>query len=453
MPVRSAKAPQPSVANMLAADARPVPDVLLDRGEAEVPNRPIAKQRYFDPAFAERERSLMWNQTWQMVCRLDDIPKVGDYQLYSIGERSWIVVRTGTDEVRAYVNACLHRGRALRDDDGHAEEFRCPFHGFAWRLDGTCAHLINGWDFDHVDQEAFSLPEAKVDTWGGFVFLHPQRGAEPLDEFLENIPEIYRTRGWDLSERVKTVHVRKINRCNWKVALEAFIESFHVTETHSSATTYLGDANTQYDVWPGKKHTRMISPRGLNSPNIPSMDERAVYRAGMRASMGDRADTIELPEGISTARAAMAAQRRELLDDQGIPFAGDASDSELVDTIQYHIFPNLVCWAGWGSYLVYRFLPLGTDPDMSTMDIMFLSPAGDARHCGPPQIVGPDASLHEAPQLGGYCSVFDEDSSNLPSIQRGLKSMAGIGPITGHYQEARIRHFHSVIDAFLDAGS
>jgi hypothetical protein len=110
-----------------------------------------------------------------------------------------------------------------------------------------------------------------------------------------------------------------------------------------------------------------------------------------------------------------------------------------------------VCWAGWGSYLVYRFRPLGTDPDMSVMDIMFVAPGAAEAEVPEPQAVGPDASLHEAPQLGGYCTVFDEDSGNLAGLQRGLKTMRTKGPVTADYQEARIRHFHAQLDARLES--
>lgn len=449
MPQRSPEAPLPTVADMLARESRPVPPVLAARGEASVPLLPIDKARYYDPDFAALENARLWPRVWQMACRIEDIPEVGDYILYDIADISLIVVRSAPDMVKAFFNACLHRGRALRDCDGSAAEFRCPFHGFTWALDGTCKKIVNAWDFEHVNKADFALPEAKVALWGGFVFVCPDGCDESLEEFLGPVVDAYETRGWSLAQRIKTAHVQKINRCNWKVALEAFIESFHVTETHASAASYLGDANTQYDVWEGVAHTRMISPRGLASPNIPPLSDEEVFRAGMRPALGDKADQLTLPATAASAREAIGAARRAGLVAQGVAVAADATDCELIDTIHYHIFPNLVCWAGWGSYLVYRFRPLGTDPDMSIMDIMFVDPLGDPAQVPEPQVVGPDASLHEAPQLGGYCAVFDEDSGNLAALQRGLKTMRTKGPVTGDYQEARIRHFHQQLDRHL----
>jgi hypothetical protein len=196
----------------------------------------------------------------------------------------------------------------------------------------------------------------------------------------------------------------------------------------------------------------MISPRGLHSPNMDPIPDEEVYRAGLRPALGAAADTVSLPEGM-TARAAMGDARRRSLMAEGLDVAS-ATDCELIDTIQYHVFPNLVLWAGWGSYLVYRFLPLGDDPDQCSMEIMFLvppPPGKDIPVAREPQLIDFGASHREAAQLGGFASVFDEDMSNLEAIQKGLKSLRTPGPMTGMVQEARIRHFHQCLDAFLAA--
>lgn len=443
-------APEPSVKAMLERETRAVPPALRDRGTARVPAAALDRRHYLDPGFAALEQERLWGRAWQMACRLEDIPESGDYVVYGAGDRSFLVTRVGADEIVAHANACLHRGRMLREADGHATHFRCPFHGFSWNLDGSCRHMMNGWDFPHVDRADFTLPRAHVAVWGGFVFLNPAPEPEPFEAFLEFLPRHYATPGWDLGARVKAVHVKKLHRCNWKVALEAFIESFHVTETHASAATYLGDALTQYDVWAGARTTRMISPRGMASPNHPALSEEAVFRAGMRPALGAAADALALPAGM-TARAALADARRRALMADGLD-VGQATDCELIDTIQYHVFPNLVIWGGWGAYLAYRFLPYGNSPDACSMEVFFLVPEADgrpvraAREC---RTIGFDESHAAAPALGGFAAVLDEDMGNLAALQKGLKAMQGQGPVTGAVQEARIRHFHACLDQFL----
>jgi nitrite reductase/ring-hydroxylating ferredoxin subunit len=448
------KADGPSVQDLLAREARAVPEPLRRSSSVALDPGPIAKERYTSQSFADAEFARLWSRTWQMACREEDIPETGDYEVYEIGSVSLIVMRVAPDDIRAYYNACLHRGRALKDCSGSAVNLRCPFHGFTWNLDGSVKRLTNAWDFEHVDPEAFRLPQARTARWGGFVFVNLSDKAESLESYLEDLPDVYRTRGWALGDRVKTVFVAKRHACNWKVALEAFIESFHVVATHPGAMPYLGDAFTQYDVWPDRRHyTRMISPRGMHSPHIGPLSDTQVYRAGLRPSLGDKAETAELPPG-KTPREAMGDMRRAALRPLLGETALELTDCEVLDTIQYHIFPNLVCWAGWGSFLVYRFRPDGTAHDRCIMEVMFLTPKTPGKPAPPvaraAQMLELGQSHHDAPQLGGFAAVFDEDASNLFAIQKGLMSMKGPGITTGNYQEMRIRHFHRMIDSYLE---
>lgn len=89
----------------------------------------------------------MWKRVWQMACREEDIPEVGDTLVYEICDISLLVVRTSESEIKTYYNACLHRGRQLREFDGNAQELRCPFHGFCWNLDGSLKQVPCEWDF------------------------------------------------------------------------------------------------------------------------------------------------------------------------------------------------------------------------------------------------------------------------------------------------------------------
>ena len=190
-----------------------------------------------------------------------------------------------------------------------ATEFRCPFHGFAWNIDGTLRHIPCQWDFPHISPSAWSLPEAKVGTWGGFVFLNPDLDAAPLADFLGNeLSDQFKR--WPLELRYKQAHVAKILRCNWKVAQEAFMEAFHVVATHPQLLAGIGDANSQYDAW--GNFSRAITANGTPSPHLswkPSEQE-------MFDSMTDRRlDEPPLAEigGELSARIASAAGAREMI--------------------------------------------------------------------------------------------------------------------------------------------
>jgi len=169
---------------LLDTDTHSVPDVLrrtnpINSGPSEIPI-----DRYLSRDFFDLEVERLWKRVWQMACREEDIPNVGDNIVYDIAGMSFVVVRTAPDSFKAFYNACLHRGRLLREAGSlRATEFRCPFHGFAWNIDGTLKHVPCQWDFPHIRPPEWCLPEAKVGTWGGFVFINPDQQSESLDDF------------------------------------------------------------------------------------------------------------------------------------------------------------------------------------------------------------------------------------------------------------------------------
>ena len=136
----------------------------------------------------------------------------------------------------------------LKIKDGKcAKEFRCPFHGWAWHLDGKLKEVPCQWDFPTVSAATHSLPEVRLGHWGGFIFLNPDPDAEPLEDFLGNLSDQFPNLPYE--RRYKVAHVAKVLRCNWKVAQEAFSEAYHVIATHPTILGSIGDANTQYDVF------------------------------------------------------------------------------------------------------------------------------------------------------------------------------------------------------------
>ena len=247
---------------LLDEDTHPVPDVLrLESAVSFGPDEfPIT--RYTTREWHEVEKEKLWSRVWQYACRADEIPEVGDYYVYEIVGKSYVVMRSSENEIKAYPNACLHRGRKLKDYDGRCSEIRCPFHGFAWELDGELKDVPAKWDFPHVEAESFHLPEVQVGTWAGFVFINPDPDAESLEDFIGDLDDHFQV--WDLERRYKQAHVAKVIYANWKIAQEAFCEAFHVNATHPQIMAYLGSTNSQVDVW--ENFSRVISPGGTPEP-------------------------------------------------------------------------------------------------------------------------------------------------------------------------------------------
>jgi phenylpropionate dioxygenase-like ring-hydroxylating dioxygenase large terminal subunit len=443
--------PSPSVQEVLATDINPAPAVMLNESPAcGLGTADVSIERYFSRAWHDAEVGKVWQKAWQMACRVEDIPDVGDHIVYEIAMESLIVVRSAKDEIKAFVNACLHRGTTLRTEGGCVQRFRCPFHGYTWSLQGKLIDLPASWDFPQVKESEFSLPEARVGVWGGFVFVNFDPNCEPLETYLEVLPEHFET--FRLEDRYKAVHVAKIMPCNWKLSMEAFIEAYHVSSAHPQTLSYYGDQNTQYDVWPGVRHiNRMISVQGIASPALDDITPELTIKHMRRDVPFYGGAPIEVgPE--TTARAELAKRAREKISKSSGRDMSGLSDTESLDLIQYSVFPNFVPWGGQALPVCYRFRPYGDNPEMSVMEIMFLfAKQPDGSHPPPAKIrwLGVDQPWADAPELGSAARISDQDTDNLKRIQRGLRATKKPGVTLAVYQESRIRHFHATLDAYM----
>jgi phenylpropionate dioxygenase-like ring-hydroxylating dioxygenase large terminal subunit len=446
-----AQRPGPSVQEVLADDINPAPAVMLEESPAkDQGSADISIERYFSREWHEREIEKVWRKTWQLACRLEHIPNVGDHVVYEIVRDSLIVIRTGPDEVRAYINSCLHRGTLLRTEAGCVNQLRCPFHGWTWDLQGKLKVIPGQWDFPHVDKAAMNLPEAKVGTWGGFVFVNFDTECEPLDSYLENLPEHFAA--FNLEDKYVAAHVAKVMPCNWKLAMEAFVEAYHVPFAHPQVLGYYGDSNTQYDVWDGVRHvSRMISVQGVPSPAMKGISPERTIDEMRRDVPFFAGKPIEVGAG-ETARGKLAERAREKISRAVGRDMSALSDTESLDLIEYMLFPNMVPWGGQALPITYRFRPYEDDPERSLMEIMFLfSKAPDGSHPEPAKMtmLGPDQNWCDAPELGSAAMVADQDTDNLRRIQKGLRTSRKPGVTLARYQESRIRHYHETLDSYL----
>lgn len=445
--LRADRSPGLSYQQLLDTDSREVPDVLRLESAPFLGTDDVPVERYISRDFHELEKERLWSRVWQVACREEDIPNVGDIEVYDICDISILVVRTAPSQIKAFYNACLHRGRRLRVNGGPAEELRCPFHGFCWKLDGRLQQVPCDWDFPQVDADQFHLPEIGVGTWGGFVFVNPDPNAGSLEAFLGELPQHFSR--WPLEDRFTEVMVDKVIRCNWKVAQEAFMEAFHVVTTHPQLLAGIGDANSQYDVW--DNFSRAITPNGTPSPHLRwEPTEQEMFNAMVDQRL-DEPLIAEIPEGMTARQMTAAGGRRTLAASIGAA-ADDLSDAEVADSLYYTLFPNL---HPWGSYnrITYRFRPNGDDHESSIMEVRFLSPfrVGERPPAAKCHHLGADDAWTEAPELGLLARIFHQDTFNLPNVQKGLHTLArSKGGVTlGAYQELKIRHFHRLLERQL----
>ena len=443
------RCPGPGVAELLAAETRPVPPGVLEDSWRDLGTAAIAADRYTSRAFFEAEKSRMWPKIWQMAARDDELPHPGDLVVYENVGRSYVVIRQDDGSVRAFHNVCLHRGRKLRTDSGAATELECPFHGFTWNLNGSLKRVPCAWDFAHLASRDMHLPELRVGHFAGFIFVTENPAAPPLEDYLDPLPRIFAR--WRLDECFTGVWVGKVIKANWKVCAEAFMEAWHSVATHPQILAFTGDANTRYSLW-GDHANLALTPFGVLSPHLEGkgLGENAILEAmglggGRNAGVG-----VTLAEGQSARHALAAANRAKHLDDLGYD-SSDVTDSELLDAYTYNVFPNLSPWGGFGPNIVYRWRPW-PDENATLMEVRLLvrPPKGVPRpRAVEMTLLADDEPWSSFTGYGGLGAIFDQDMANLPYVQDGLHASPNNRVELSNYQESRIRQFHQTLDKYL----
>jgi phenylpropionate dioxygenase-like ring-hydroxylating dioxygenase large terminal subunit len=448
---RPGRCPGLSTAEILAADTNPAPPFMSESSAETDAGAHFGIEAYTDHTFHRREVETVWRRCWQVACREEDVPIPGDYVVYDIVDDSAIVVPGRDGVLRAFVNSCPHRGTRLLDDAGNAPRIRCGFHGMVWNNDGALKNLTCAWDFNDADTGDFTLTPLKVATWGGFVFVNFDPDSPTLEEYLEGLPEHFAR--WPMERRFTAAHVVKHLDCNWKITIEAFVETFHVVGLHPQSLPFFGDVNSQYDVWEGKRHiSRMINPSGVPSPHLggKATPERTVAAA---AEFGLCEDG-DLAEGETPRGRISARLRRFYTESLGADLSG-LSDSEVIDVIQYSLFPNLIVFGGYGSPLAYRSRPDGDDPNRSIFEVWLLLPlaeGADRPAPAPTRVLGPGEHFADVQELSYYGPIIDQDADMMPQVQKGLRASRKGRVTLGRYQESRIRHMRRTLAEYMGRG-
>ncbi len=449
-----ARCPAETTQEIIARDKVAAPAWAASESYEYLGSEDVSTERYTSADFARGEFERVWTRTWQFACREEHIPEVGDYYVYDIGPYSFVVTRCADDEIRAHFNACLHRGTKLKPSGtaGFTNDLKCPFHGWTWNLDGSLKDLPEEWDFAHTRKQKMCLPEARVARLGGFVWVNMDPDAPSLEEYLGEAA-LAHLKAWKLEDRYIYLHVQKSYPANWKLTMEAFMEAYHVGDTHPQVAPANGDVNSQYDVY-GEHVDRFISTLGVVSPKLygkyTEKDIIENFTLGDGSSLGG--SKPELKEG-ERARQVMADMFRNMFETATNTDLSGVSDTELLDTYSYTFFPNLFLFPGISLPMTYRFRPDARDHRRTIYEVMFMRPRpkdGTVPETAEVQILQDHQSFSEAVGMDpGFGHILDQDTDNLYAQQEGLEASAKPGITLGDYQEVRIRHFEMAIDKYM----
>ncbi|MFP5306208.1 MAG: aromatic ring-hydroxylating oxygenase subunit alpha [Gammaproteobacteria bacterium] len=429
---------------------------------------------YVSEAYARAEGERLWSKVWQHAGRVEEIPEVGDYITYEIGNESILIVRSAADAIAAFHNVCTHRGRRLVDTPcgahhgcGSKKQFVCGYHGWRFDLQGRNRFALDRDDWKGALTEARTrLREVKVDTWGGWIWINMDPDCIPLREYLEPAAGLldpfelekmrYRFRQWVVFD------------CNWKVALEAFMEPYHVAATHPQLLKY-GD----FYAWSKAQGLHGNDGYDARAPEAGSAATTTVHRTGKGAdaritiarmqkefwetvgaattqTLVDAAARLvdELPEGTPAAEVhhhwLESARRADAA--RGVEWP-NITDRQMADAgLAWHIFPNQSILQGPTFALCYRTRPYGTDPDRCIYEAYAIE------RFPPGQEPKTEWTYAEATEEN-WRMVIAQDFSNMVAVQQGLKSRRLEGCLPNPHQERKVSNFHRNLARYMGAGA
>ncbi|MEH6516326.1 MAG: aromatic ring-hydroxylating dioxygenase subunit alpha [Halioglobus sp.] len=433
------------------------PAASLEAKQPHIDNGTVrySKDGYFSREYMASEWNKLWTQGWLIAGVTSDMPNVGDFFIFDIGQESIIVTRTD-EGVKAFYNVCSHRGTKLVwEERGNKKVFVCPFHSWSFNNNGDLRRITDEDTFQpEVVAHRPGLTSVHCEVHAGIVFITMDENPPALAENI-GLPEGY-LEAYNIDKMKVVRHVRSEWGSNWKVGVEAFYESYHLHCVHPETRGVMGDLNVQYDLYPNGA-SRMIVPLGQPSPRI---HDQTTVTEGLQMMLADAGiDASKFTGDAGEVRRAIQLGKRERAERLGLDYSA-FEDGQLSDSWATGIFPNVQIGCHPEAIFLMRFLPHESDPERFYYDTMTLIfPADDPDYTPPGWMglpEGTDFSGTVRPQTEHYSidedanlgPVLSQDSELLPVVQRGMRSRGFKGQLWSE-QEQRLRHFHVELERRL----
>lgn len=433
-------------------------------------------EAFLSKEYLEEEKKRLWPKVWQMVERESDLPNPGDWMTYNVADESIIVLRKDDGSLKAFHNVCPHRGRQLVSvpdmlpgkvhsvRGSNRRNFICGFHGWTFDLDGQNTYILDPQDWQNkLTAEMTCLSDVQVDTWAGYIYINMDPEAVPLKEWMGRAGEIlshfelekmnYKWRQWAIYD------------CNWKTAIEAFLEPYHVAGTHTQLLAYgnyyalskqyglhsVSSYDTRDDKFKMSESAGTTRAGKGDDPRLSTYElikenyETVNYSASTETLVKAASRLVEeLPEGTPAQDVIAHWMASAKADDaaRGVTWPEIPKEIMAESGLAWGLFPNQNILHGVTFALCYRVRPYGDDPNKCVFESYALERFAEGE--------APETEWTYADPIGElWGSVLAQDFSNMSFVQKGMKSSGFRGPLPNPHQEQKVINLHRNLGNFM----
>jgi phenylpropionate dioxygenase-like ring-hydroxylating dioxygenase large terminal subunit len=227
------------------------------KGFPELPDIPAG--RYVDKRFFDLEIEHVWKKSWLLAAHIDELPETGNFLLWENTGQPILLVHARDGAINAFYNTCSHRGAPIVvEKSGKKKRFTCPYHGWNYNDRGELLAIRDPEDFSNLDLSKRSLQSVRCERFGNLIFVNLDPAAPSLLDWLGPIADEWQEFQFE-NCRLAARHVFDLD-CNWKIAMEANTEVYHVPSIHRTTVAPILDDRRNVNTLYARGHGRMVAP-------------------------------------------------------------------------------------------------------------------------------------------------------------------------------------------------
>lgn len=374
----------------MSVELRDIADIGAGFDPAAERSYSLSKRCYVEPHYLEFEKQAIFYRSWQFVCHAEKLAEPGRYIAFDVQGRSVFAVRDQDGELRAFYNVCRHRAHELLAGEGSTRLITCPYHAWAYSLDGRLRAARRAEMIENFDREDFCLMPVRIEEFCSLVFVNLDPDAVPLAEQSGALAEEVMSYAPDLGKLTHAHRLTYTIKANWKAVVDNFLECYHCPVAHKDFCSLV------------EMDTYKVTTHGIYSSHMA--------KAG-------RSDNS----------------------------AYDVAGADVQEHAVWWLWPNmtLMRYPGAGNFMVWRFIPAGPEETYEIFDFFFEAPEPSAAEHEAIRYIDEvlqreDIDLCESVQRG----------MRTPAFERGRYM---VDPKGSGMSEHGVHHFHGLVLAAYEA--